>query len=314
MIHRFPVSACLGFASLFWASGLTVWGREGRPYSAYPVASGVELDGRLTDTAWKTLPETGGFSPLSAPDMQAGKQTAFRIGWDQTFLYIGVKCSEPDIAKVNSRMKDGDDINLDDSLEIFLAPFYPAYHQLMVNTIGSRRWMRGGYNWQAATSRDQASWSAEIKIPFTELGKKPVDGDEWRFNISRNINVYDSGGEHFSTWAPLMGRFNDIERFGTLKFVATPLTEGEAEGMTRANREESLRSALAEIHKLEALCREALSDFGGGGRRIQWEQALEAIRRTLAEDVTAEKVRTARESLEKVNKEILELKIRLLLE
>ena len=71
-------------------------------YPVYKLTSAPVMDGKVDgDPAWSGVPSGTGFHVLGGRRL-ARKQTFFKMGFTDDALYIGVRCEEPDIAKVNT--------------------------------------------------------------------------------------------------------------------------------------------------------------------------------------------------------------------
>ena len=135
---------------------------------------------------------------------------------------------EPDLylSATNPAHENGNpELWKDNNVELF---FYAVktkrFWQIIVNDHGQwssqtrarvlARWepMRG---LRVKTSRESASWSAEIAIPLSEL---KADDGELRFNLCRERNIKGRKTE-FSTWSPLamLGNWHQHDNYGTLR-------------------------------------------------------------------------------------------------
>lgn len=231
-MNRCTVLIITVFVSLSFIAGSYASSGTRLSYTAYFVDNPIIIDGYLDDHSWNNLPLATGFKPLSKPGIFTEKQTSFKIGWNEKVLYMGVICDEPDIEKIS-----GDSLWLD-GLEIFIAHAFPGYQQLAINTNGNFAWV--GYNCktEAAVSKGNKRWTAEIAIPFTEFGGIPETGTVWRFNIARNISVFDSGGDKHSTWSNLIANFHDVNNFASLEFSSEKLNPKKVSELQQQNIKE----------------------------------------------------------------------------
>ena len=147
-----------GVLSVFVCFGSLTRAQQEVYYPVYRMTTPIQLDGRLDEQGWLGLIEATNFKILSQHKL-TDKQTYFRFGWDDEYLYVGVKCEEPDIAKVKAVVPDRGYVFSDDSIEIFLAPKKLYYH-LGVNTIGSRRWSGDEYNLEAQAIQGKDFWAS----------------------------------------------------------------------------------------------------------------------------------------------------------
>ena len=217
--HSLPVLLLLAFCAM--ASGA-----ERMVYPCYRAPGAPVVDGVITgDPAWEPIPAVTGFSKLGDGYTDA-KQTYVQACWDDQALYVGVICEEPDMARMQLQVRDGGDTWLDDGVEIFLQPRESRQATQFVVTAGGAR---GGYEgapnilqYQAAAHAGEDLYGLEMRIPFELLGEPPELGDRWRGNFCRNIWTTHSGGDKFTTWAPLQRRFLEPEHFATIEFAGPP--------------------------------------------------------------------------------------------
>ena len=103
-----------------------------------PALAGKKLDGQFDDPKyWRELN-----TPLrdlengNAP--QRGHETMFRIHWAENALYLGIRCSDPDMAHLNlgSKKNDPTDIRQGDFVEILLETSSHSYYRINVNPSG----------------------------------------------------------------------------------------------------------------------------------------------------------------------------------
>lgn len=194
-------------------------------YPVYKLPMAPILDGHINDDpAWKGVPEASGFFKLGGTYTRA-KQTWVRVGWRDDAIYLAVRAYEPDVAQLKAGGADGSDLWSDDGIEIFVRPpGVDDFYHFILNSKGARRsseLAEGNLNWQAKASSDADSYSLEIRIPFTIFGRTPKPGEEWRGNFARNIFTTISGGDKFTTWAPLKASFHEWQRFPRWKFIDT---------------------------------------------------------------------------------------------
>ncbi len=201
-------------------------GAERMSYPCYRAPVAPVMDGVIvSDPAWERVPAATGFSKLGDGYTDA-KQTYVQACWDDQAFYVGVTCEEPDVARMELRVRDGGDTWLDDGVEIFLQPGGSRQVTQFVVTAGGAR---GGYEgapnilrYQVAAHAGQDDYSLEIRVPFELLGVSPKPGDRWRGNFCRNIWTTESGGDKFTSWAPLTARFLEPEHFAAIEFLGSP--------------------------------------------------------------------------------------------
>ena len=204
------------------------------------------IDGVLDDGAWQGAPEMAGFR-IAATRLNAERpgrfafhaRTRFRMGWDDRFLYLSLRCREPDMDKVAEAAAKDKEFAYRDCVEIFFAPEAPPYYrQTMVSAAGhvwgpvkirqvnSHQEIRSPEH-QIKTARDGDAWTVEARFPWTILATAaPRDGDRWPANLVRVSKQGEAAGEKFSAWSDLP-KFHfhqyDLGTWSLIEFRASAL-------------------------------------------------------------------------------------------
>jgi hypothetical protein len=279
----------------------------------------VTVDGDIAgDPAWAAIPCMQGFSVLGG-GYSFSKQTVAQLCHDDEALYLAVTCEEPDAAELKPRIRDGGDTWAEDSLELFLQP--PGsiqVYQLGITAAGARGSFEGGADpsgFQAAARIGEGQYTVEARIPFGLLKAAPTG--TWRGNVCRNIFTTRSGGDKFTSWAPLQRQFLEPANFAYLTLMTTTLTPAEAAQATAklsAPYRDSLARLIAEAAATGAqyvdTLKEAAGDatFGKRARELlgQW-QAIDTMRRE-AQAAPVPDMRRALMSLQSLNAESYQVK------
>jgi hypothetical protein len=221
----------MGLALL--AAALAGWSAE-KPlaYTCQRNATAPTLDGAIAgDPGWANIPGATGYHRLG-DDYTMAKQTTAYVTWDAENLWIGIVAEEPDIAQVKPTQRDNGDCWLDDGVEVFVQPEGRGPYQFVVTTAGARcayQSYRGLEGWAAQTSHTDNAYSIELRVSFKLFEVTPQDGAVWHANYCRNIFTTDSGGDKFTTWAPLVSQFLEPEHFPVLRFSAEALSPADCE-------------------------------------------------------------------------------------
>jgi hypothetical protein len=223
--------------------------RSGKEYRSSarisPAAVPPAINGELDDTAWRTATEISGFT---VPDRKiwAQPQTTIAATYDAEALYFAITAQDPDAsAYIANNKKHDADFSESDSFEILLSPADSGITQfrLALNKEGIRADFRDKWNkkkgesasdaawnpeWQAAVHQGEHSWTAEVRIPFTSLGKSaPRPGETWDINVLRH---YPASEDKLSSWSPLNAQvlMHDPGSFGELIFDSSELNARDA--------------------------------------------------------------------------------------
>jgi hypothetical protein len=164
---------------------------------AVRVSSGPVIDGDLSDAAWKNAPE---FTDFTQHDPDDGKPatmpTSVRIVYDDHAIYFGVKATDPQ--KPSALLVRRDTFNgQSDFISINIDPRHdrlsgnaftitPAGVQIdsiLYNDIGEDGSWDGV--WDSAVKVVPDGWTAEVRVPYSQLRfpDKPVH--VWGINITR---------------------------------------------------------------------------------------------------------------------------------
>ena len=177
------------------------------------------LDGMLADAVWSKVPAVE-LKSVSGTDVS--EKTLARIFYTDRGIYLGIDAQEAQSDQIKCSKKNRDEyVWIDPSFEIFLDSKLTrgTYHHLAFNTdgvqydanLGETTW---NGNWQVKTARkpDASGWTAEVFLPFSDLGIDRSNGPLWGFNLCRNNPRH----HEISTWAPTYGGFHSPLRFGQL--------------------------------------------------------------------------------------------------
>jgi hypothetical protein len=179
-------------------------------------ASGsINIDGKLDEPAWKTAVPSGDFTQ-SYPKIGAAPTdpTEVRILYDDDALYVGVRMfdSRPDSIAAQLARRDASGI-YSDWLHVVIDSYHDRRNafRFSVNPRGVQKDVLHSDDrnedlnwdavWQVATTVDSLGWTAEYRIPFSQLrfgGAGKGVGRVWGLQIQRDIarrNERDS-------WAP----------------------------------------------------------------------------------------------------------------
>lgn len=181
------------------------------------------IDGVL-DPVWQSAPTVSFSSGAGAP------KTEGRFLWNDDALYLWVRVEEPAMDRVKAAITAHDGpLWTDDSVEFFLTPkrVTHRYLQLILNSVGAHYDGTGDLEttsartWdpklRVAAGKEAGAWTAEVRLPWSEIGAKPKRGDVWAMDLRRWRYV---DGLKTSTWAgiPAGGTTHQPEGFGFLRF------------------------------------------------------------------------------------------------
>jgi len=197
------------------------------PIPEYKIAkkkTNIVIDGNVTESEWASYDKT------TIKYDNLGKEVPYttdvKATWDNDGIIISYICKEPNMDKIkaNTNTRDGYTF-YDDSVEVFInmVPNTIKYNHFSLNTLNThfdQQIYNVGWNkdWESGVQKQDSSWSAEIKIPFSELSvPTPKVGEKWKMNFTRNRWV--TGSVEYLNWSTTYGSFHCPERFGYVTFI-----------------------------------------------------------------------------------------------
>ena len=229
-------------------------------YEVRRATSPVVIDGKLTDRAWASTPQTTLWRHPVSGKSQDGLDTWAKMLWDDENLYVAFSAKDSDVwSTITAR--DGDlwneevlELYIDarkngtDYLEFQINPnnavfdaFFPKPTNRDLPTARARNLeqMESAVSVSGTLNKrddEDRAWFAELRIPLASIPSMgnvpPRDGDTVRVNFYR----YDrpsNGDVDTLAWSPVgSGSFHKPERFGIATFTGagTPLMPGMVEG------------------------------------------------------------------------------------
>jgi hypothetical protein len=179
------------------------------PGQAAPV-----IDGRLDDAAWAQAPAATDWVQIEPSAGQpASQRSEARLVYDAGAVYVAIRAFDPapdSIASQLGRRDDGDIYS--DWLHVVLDSYHDrrTAYRFTVNPRGVKQdafhFDDGNEDddwdavWDAAATVDSAGWSAEFRIPLSQLRFKPQEaGQTWGLNFAREVARTDEQ----TSWSPM---------------------------------------------------------------------------------------------------------------
>ena len=163
------------------------------------------IDGRLVDSAWENGSWESGFVQRDPYEgREPTEQTSFKILYDDKNVYVGIRAHDtrPDLIekRLGRRDQAGGDVVLVafDSLHDHLTAYVFSVNaagvkadQIVANNGlsagGGEEDMSWDPIWDAAVSSDDQGWSAEMRIPLSQLRFGAKDEQEWGLQVLRTL-------------------------------------------------------------------------------------------------------------------------------
>ena len=194
--------------------------------NALRISSAPAIDGKLTDTIWDSAPKHGGFvRRFPNPNLPARRNTEFAVLYDDVAVYIGVWATDESPSEIRGLLTRRDQESVSDVIGVS----FDSYHDrrtaftFLLNPAGVQRDMlifddsdsddSWDAVWTGGTARTPTGWTAEFRIPLSQLRFSAKPEQTWGMQVIRN--VARTGEE--DVWSPWQRSDAQIvSKFGTL--------------------------------------------------------------------------------------------------
>jgi predicted phosphodiesterase len=207
-----------------WKTTLTYYYHLFHPpeTSARRLKGMLEFDGKIDDPVWKGVPEIDRFF-LDDKGTPAPETTIVKVLYDQKNLYVGIRGEEPNPGGLSTLAHGKLPLVFsDDDFELYFDTNrdLKTYYRLMVNPAGTVLCSGPGglfsFTFDVRTHVGENYWSAEFKIPFSELHTSvPKKHAVWGFNVRRHRQQAEPPQRD---WSKMLNVPYQPPYFGLLRF------------------------------------------------------------------------------------------------
>ena len=161
---------------------------------------GPAVDGRLDDPVWQAATPITDFTQRDPHEGQPGtERTEARIAYTDDALYVAIRAYDSHPEAIVAQLTRRDEESPSDWLAIGIDSYRDrrTAFAFFVNPAGVKRdsYLFDDNNedyswdavWEVATSRDAEGWTAEFRIPFSQLRFPKRDEHQFGFNVYRVI-------------------------------------------------------------------------------------------------------------------------------
>jgi hypothetical protein len=195
-------------------------------------ADAVTLDGHLSDAVWSKASAVSEFLQRDPSEgAPATHPTDVRVAYDGSAVYVAIKMMEPERDRLVGMLTRRDDGSPSDWIRIFFDSYRDrrTAYEFAVNAAGVKQdkyWFAdnsndGGWDavWDVAVQKAGDHWTAEFRVPFSQLRFDPRAAGTFGFAVMRTVAHVNET----STW-PLLARSASgfVSSFGELTGLAFP--------------------------------------------------------------------------------------------
>jgi hypothetical protein len=161
------------------------------------------IDGREDDAVWRTVPATSEFLEFQPTEGKAPRfRTEFKAAYDDRNLYVFVRAYDPHPDSIMTALTRRDERGPSDQLKVMIDSYHDrrSGFEFAVNPVGVKR-DYAMYNdaqedqswdgiWDAGTRIDSLGWTAEFRIPFSQLRYADQPSHVFGFSVWRDIERF----------------------------------------------------------------------------------------------------------------------------
>ena len=166
----------------------------------------IRIDGKLDEQAWAGAEAYSGFRQLDPNEGQPGSErTEVRVLYDDRAIYLGLRMFDSDPSSIRSRLARRDEpIFGADLVEVYMDTYLDrltgfVFRITPAGAVRDAAWLApgsGGFGqdnswdavWESGTTIDSAGWTAELRIPFSQLRYNVGAADTtWGIQVRRDI-------------------------------------------------------------------------------------------------------------------------------
>lgn len=187
----------------------------------------IVLDGRLDEAVWQVAQPADGFLQREPDEGRPATQaTEIRIAYDDDAIYVGARMFDSEPGRIHRRLSRRDDDGNSDRIAIGLDPrrdrltgaafTVTAAGTLIDEAIYDDTSTDATWDgvWDAKVAVDEDGWTAEMRIPLSQLRFPAGDRQTWGFNAMRTLQRRNEESWWVltaRTQSGLASRFGDLE-------------------------------------------------------------------------------------------------------
>jgi hypothetical protein len=171
------------------------------PVTAARLTGEIRLDGVLDENEWSGAARIDTFFETVFGDNRAPNVTTIAyVAYDAKYLYVGLRCDDPDPSKIRAPFTDRDQVfGTDDNVAVFIdtqgdkrvaQEFRVSPRGIqgdaVFNDSSSNEDFSPDFYYDTAAKITEKGWTAEMRIPFSSLRYKAVPEQKWGIMIWRN--------------------------------------------------------------------------------------------------------------------------------
>jgi hypothetical protein len=225
---------------------------ESREVRAHRLTGAISIDGALDEAAWRSSPACSAFVQRDPVEgARPSQRTTVRVLYDEDALYVGARMYDSAPDSIVSELSRRDGGTRSDKFSVYLDPFRDrrSGYYFALNAAGTQfdgtlfndAWDDNSWDgvWLGKVRRDAEGWTAEMRIPFSQLRFARADVQTWGINFQRQmgrgfedcfyVNRPKTSSGFVSLFPPLIG-LEDVTPTNAIEII--PYVTSKAEFLT----------------------------------------------------------------------------------
>jgi len=169
--------------------------------TAFRITQPIKIDGILDEDIWKNSKAITGFKQRNPDEGKpATEKTVVRIFYDDDAIYVGARMFDRAPDSIVARLVRKDNNSNSDQFMVFFDPYndkrsgyyfgLTAAGTFKDGVLFNDDWNDGSWNavWEGKVNIDDKGWTAEMRIPFSQMRFKLGKSNVWGINFKRIIS------------------------------------------------------------------------------------------------------------------------------
>jgi hypothetical protein len=169
------------------------------PLTAQRASGSIRIDGILSESVWQTPPYTAFTQREPQENNKPTQETAVWVAYDEAALYIAARMYDTSPESLVVRLRRRDASWDSDMFAVFIDPYHDrrsgfyfaldAAGTYFDGTLFNDDWDEDSWDgvWEGNVRIDDTGWTAEMRIPFSQLRFHAAPQYVWGINVRRDV-------------------------------------------------------------------------------------------------------------------------------
>jgi hypothetical protein len=146
----------------------------------------IKLDGKLTEPIWKSAPVNDFTQKDPNEGKPASEKTEVWVAYDNEYIYVAAKLFDSKPDSIDASLVRRDNYISSDWFAFYVDPYNDKKTGYFFSVNSWDDWSWDGI-WESKTTIEPDGWTAEMKIPFSQMRFNQSETMTWGVNFYREI-------------------------------------------------------------------------------------------------------------------------------